>query len=384
MQKLNKQIIKLVTKYPFLTDPIVLFNPSRIPSQKEILSWELNLVYPEIDKNIKIIDEIKKDFFKITDLLIKVKFDSLYLEVEVSERLKDFHKIIRIIEIFYDKKEYEKYNLINEYFWIDFELLEEIFERREVLENHFSIKEGILKRKEISKLEQTLVGADEIKFYFDEALKFLDLENNWKVLTWDVISIVHTNFNKKGGEIMIPKNIEIDAKRLLGLIAHEIDGHCVQFTNCDCLAGGTIRYSKSESLVEWYAIYIEYQFESKVFWNNLKVLSLIDRNYIRFDTINTRWSVVKYLSCLKWNWIRFFRWFSDIAHYKNLKDFVYIQWLYKIIKFGKKYSNTLSLLKSWAINKSYIKKFWIKEWRKEKINIKKTSAYYVLEKYFSK
>jgi len=38
MQKLNKQIIKLVTKYPFLTDPIVLFNPSRIPSQKEILS----------------------------------------------------------------------------------------------------------------------------------------------------------------------------------------------------------------------------------------------------------------------------------------------------------------------------------------------------------
>ncbi len=381
MNKLNDKIIKLVTKYPFLTDPIVLFNPSKIPSKKEILSWKLNLKYPQIDKVLWNIKTLKQDFFKIIDLLIATEFDNIYLKVEFSERLKDFYKIIKVIEIFYDAEEYEKYNLINEYFWIDFELLEEIFNRREILEKHFSNKQWLLKNKEIQTLEQTFINADKIKFYFDEALEFLGLNSNWEILAWDVISVVHTNFNDGWGEIIIPKNIEISVKRLLELIAHEIDGHCVQFTNCDCLSWWTIRYSKSESLVEWYAMYIQYLFESKIYGTNLRIFSLIDKNLIRFDAVNNG-SVKRYLSSLEWTWIRFFRWFSNINHYKNLKDFVYIQWLYRVIRFSKKYSNTFSLLKSWAINDSYIKKFWIRQWRKEIINIKNTSAYYILKKYF--
>jgi hypothetical protein len=36
------------------------------------------------------------------------------------------------------------------------------------------------------------------------------------------------------------------------------------------------------------------------------------------------------------------------------------------------------LIRNWAINGSYIKKHWKKEWRKEKIKVKETSAFLIL------
>jgi len=38
MDKLKTKTIKLITKYPFLTDPIFLFNPANIPEDNKMLS----------------------------------------------------------------------------------------------------------------------------------------------------------------------------------------------------------------------------------------------------------------------------------------------------------------------------------------------------------
>jgi len=384
MQKLNNQIIKLVTKYPFLTDPIVLFNPSEKPSKKDILSGKLKLKYPEIDKNLKKLEKIKKDFFKVNSLFIKSQFRTKYFEVEVQERLKDFYKVIKIIELFYEKEEFEKYNLINEYYWIDFELLEEIFENEQILKEWFINKTPLISAKEIKKLEKKELNAKEVKYYFKKALVKNDLDENWNVTIGDVISVVHTNFNKNWWDIIIPKKYTTTAKKMLELIAHEIDWHCIQFTNCDCLSSGTVRYSQSESLVEWFAIYTEYHFADIVYWEKSKLINLINKNRERFLILNKEQSIDNIFETIKWNKFRFFRWFRNIKKYMNLKDFVYIQWLYKIIIFSKIYANTFSLLRNWAINDSFINKYWIKWGRKEKLNIKKTSAYYILTKYLLK
>jgi len=37
MKTIDKEIIGFIEKYPFFTDPIVLFNPEKIPTKEEIL-----------------------------------------------------------------------------------------------------------------------------------------------------------------------------------------------------------------------------------------------------------------------------------------------------------------------------------------------------------
>jgi hypothetical protein len=37
MKTIDKEIIGFIEKYPFFTDPIVLFNPKKIPTKEEIL-----------------------------------------------------------------------------------------------------------------------------------------------------------------------------------------------------------------------------------------------------------------------------------------------------------------------------------------------------------
>lgn len=383
MLQIDKEIINFITKYPFVTDPIVLFNPEKIPSKKEIIKWKLDLKYPEIDKNLKNINKVKEDFFELVSIIENHKFKNRYNEIEYKERIKDFYKIIRIIEIFYEKEEYEKFNLINEYFWIDFELLDEIFCNENKLKEAFKNEKWLISKEKKKSFENTIVDCYEIKKYFDIALKYLDLDKSWRVKIWEVISIVHTNFNQKWWEILIPKNYKTNIKHLIELIAHEIDWHCVQFSNCKWLFSWSIRFSKSESLVEWYAMFLEFFLESFLFWES-SIQDMINRNYLRYRSYEDSDYLSKYLDYVKEWSFRFFRWFNSIYKYKNLKDFVYIQWLYNIIKYNKKYSNFYDLIRSWAINDSYIKKYWISEWRKKSFNIKNTSAYNIYTKYFSK
>lgn len=382
MDKLDKEIIKLVTKYPFLTDPIVLFNPSKIPSKENILKWTLNLQYPEIDKSQIDLNKIKNNYYKVIDILNETIFETIYSKIEYSHRLKDFYKVIRIIEIFYDKNEYEKYNLVNEYFWIDFELLEEIFSNKELFINEFNYKKPLLSERKILKLENKEINSSEIKFYFIESLKFLWLEKNWKVVIWDAVSIVHSNFNEKWGDIIIPREKTVNIKVLLWLIAHEIDWHCIQFTNCNYLSSWTIRYSRSESLAEWFAMYNQYFFLKRIFWEKIWLSHFYNKSSHKFDFIENKISFESFIKSYKWNIIRNFRWFSNIYKYRNLKDFVYIQGLYRTIKYRKKYNNFFEMMKSWAVNDSYIKKYWDERWRKEKLKISEMSAYFVLKKYF--
>lgn len=377
IKNINKQIFRFITKYPFVTDPIVLFNPEEIPKSDKILNLELDLNYKLIEENIKIIDSIKNELYDIVKLIHKERFNNLYLKIEYLERIKDFYKVIRIIEIFHEKEEYEKYNLINEYFWIDFELLEEIFLNKEILEKEFRCKKKFLKDSTLSKLEATFIDSKWIKNYFEKALEFLWLENIWKVKIWDVISIVHTNFNEIWWDLVIPKDYNINIKRLLILISHEIDWHCTQFSNCDSLSSWWIRYSKSESLVEWFAMYNEYLFQSKMFWENW-INNLVNNNKERFKLSEWEISISEFYKSYNWNLFRNFRWFKNIDKYFNLKDFVYLQWIYKVIKYSKTYNNFLEIIRNWAINDSYIKKYWQKEWRKEKIKIKETSAFFIL------
>lgn len=384
MKKLDHEIQWFITKYPFVTDPIVLFNPKSSPTKKDFLNWELNLDYSDIRNCKKNIDFIKKDFYKIINILQTTKFETIYLKIEYSERMKDFYKVLRIIEIFDNDEEYEKYNLINEYFWIDFKLLDKIFLDKDTLTNEFSTKKAYLSKEKIEELNDTFIKADEIKLYFDEALMFLWLNTNWKVVVWDVVSIVHTNFNRLWWEIIIPKKTKVSIRRLLALIAHEIDGHCIQFTNCTTLSSWWIRYSKSESLAEWFAIYNEYYFINRIFWDNKPVMSLIKRNKHRFDLIENKTMFDTFVNEYVWSLLRSFRWFSNISKYKNLKDFVYIQGLYNVIVYRKKYNNFFELIKWWAVNNSYINKYWIQWGRKEVIKVKNTSAYYILNKYFNK
>ena len=66
----------------------------------------------------------------------------------------------------------------------------------------------------------------------------------------------------------------------------------------------------------------------------------------------------------KYNWklIRCFRWFKNIKKYQNLKDFVYIQWLYQTIYLKNKYQNFFDLVNKWTINSNNIEKFSSKIW----------------------
>ena len=365
-----------------LTDPIFLFNPEKFPNREELISWKLDLRYPEIDKLREKLVEIKKDFYSLLKEVEKYNFGTNYIKIQYLERFKDFYKVIRIIECFYDEEEYEKYNLINEYFWINFELLDRVFEDKEFFTNELDKFKWILTEKQKKYFENTYIKADKIKYYFEEALKYLKLENKWKVEIWDAISIWHRDFNEWWWKILIPKEKEITLKRLFSLIAHEIDGHSVQFSSCEWLFSWSIRFSKSESLVEWFALYLEYMIESYLFWKTTFLYRTYILNYTRFSLLKRTLSIEEFLNKYKSFEFRNFRWFKDIERYLNLKDFVYIQGLYEVIKYQNIYSNFWDMIKCWAVNENHIKKYWVICWRKNRIKIKESSAYFILKNYF--
>jgi len=76
----------------------------------------LDLKYPEIDKNLKILDVIKEEYNDILKLHKNTFLKDDNIKSEYKYRLKDFNIIINIIENFYNKDEADKFNLINKYF----------------------------------------------------------------------------------------------------------------------------------------------------------------------------------------------------------------------------------------------------------------------------
>jgi hypothetical protein len=209
-------------------------------------------------------------------------------------------------------------------------------------------------------------------------LKYLNLENNWKVKIWDTTSIVHTNFNENWWTIIIPKTRKVSLKKLIELIIHEIDWHCVQFSNAKWLFSGSIRFSNSESLLEWYAMFLEYSLSSKYFWEN-KIIQLINKKQLHYDFITWKISLNKLINQYEWNIYRLFRGFKNIKKYWNYKDLVYLEWIHDIINKIEKYWNFLDLIKIGTINKKYIKKYW-NYTEKKKLTLKTTSAIYILNK----
>lgn len=382
MQELNKYIIALIEKYPFLSDPIVLFSASKIPTKEEILLQKKVIKYPLIKKARKNLKQIKKDFFLVEKEVKNHHFKDFYLRKAYFDRLRDFYKIIRLLECFYEKEEYEKSMLLEEYFWIDIGFLAELFQNKDVILSHFDTKKSILDENIKKKLSTEMLDAKEIQFYFKEALKHLGLERIWKVELWDVVSIVHTNFRGRGWTILIPSHRSMTKKRLLALIAHEIDGHSVQFSGWKWIFSWAIRFSKSESLVEWYALYLEYLFLSKVFWEEDDLKTALERSEKKFRLLNNSLDFDNLITNYIGNHFRIIRGFKDYKNYQNTKDFVYIQWLYKVIKYKEKYTNLFSLLKEWAVNDTYIKQK-AKKWnKKEKIELESLGAYYILDTYF--
>lgn len=381
MIKIDIQIINLIEKYPFFTDPIVLFKTNSNINNKRFLSDKLDLNYPEI--NNKKIEEIKKDLDIINDLLANIIFKDKEEKNNYSNKINDFYKILRIIKIFNNTDEKEKYNLINEIFWINSDKIWKTLKNKEYLINYFNTSKSILKKDKITYFKEKELNSKEIQKYFMEALKFLKLEKNWKVKIGDSTSIIHTNFNELWWEIIIPENRKINIKKLLELIIHEIDWHCLQFSNAEWLYSGSIRFSNSEILLEWYAMFLEYHLTAKYFWEN-RIIELINKKQLHFDYMNNKISQNYLINNYKWNIFRLFRWFKNIKKYTNLKDMAYLLWIEQTIKNIEKYWNYLDLIKKWVVNQEYIETYWIKSEKKEKFNLEKTSAIYILNKYFIK
>ena len=379
MINLDKEIINFIEKYPFFTDPIVLFKTNNQVSKDIFLNTQLEIEYPEIKKISKNINIIEAELENIKSIL-KKNSDLIYKK-EYNKRLNDFSKIIQIINIFYNKDEEKKFKLINEIFWVDLWKIWEILNSKEKLLKYFKTENKILGNKKIKLLKNSKLNSEEIKKYFIKSLEYLNLEKNWKVKIGNSTSIIHTNFNKLGWEIIIPEDKKVNVKKLLELIIHEIDWHCVQFSNSKWLFSGSIRFPNSEVLLEWYAMLLEYSLTSKYFWEN-RVVELINKKELHYNYLNNKISLEKLLENYTGNIFRLFRWFKNIKKYSNLKDMVYLQWIYQVIQNVEKYSNFLDLIKSWVINQEYITNNWITSKEKIKFNLEKTSAIFILNKYF--
>jgi len=378
MKNIDKEIISLIEKYPFLTDPITLFKTDSNLEKIDYKSWFLDINYPEINKYKKQTKTINLKLNNILDKIKKTNFKDKFIKKEYIKRIKDFKKITKLIKIFNKKNEKQKQILLNSYFHINLKKIWKILKNKNKLINYFQTKEIILKNKEKSYLNKTIINSKQIKKYFEEALKYLNLDKNWEVKIGDTTSIVHTNFNKNWWKIIIPQSRKISLKKLIELIIHEIDWHCVQFSNANWLFSWSIRFSNSEALLEWYAIFLEYSLSSKYFWEN-KIKQLINKKQLHYKFITWKISLNKLIDNYKWNLYRLFRWFKNIKKYWNYKDLVYLEWISNIIKKIEKYWNFLNLIKIGTINKKYIKKHWTQT-IKNNFKLETTSAIHILNK----
>lgn len=394
LRQLDKALSWFIKEFSFISDPIFLFNPRDVPEKLDFSSWILELEYPLIDEILKNISNMKNGYETLISIFYKINFTNDFLKDQYKKRVEEIWLIIEIIECFYDKDETKKFDLITKYFWVDLDLCKnEILKNKQIISNEFDslLSNSYLFDDVYHKIKDRLeeeINADQIKYYFEEALKFLKIEKYWEVEISDkVLSVVHWDFTENWGKIYIPKNRKIKLSYLFPLIIHEIDWHSKQFTNFwdIWLYKANIRFSKSEEILEWLAKYLEYSFDSLILKSNLYSVKIDD---FQKKVLFLEWKISfeKFLVLYSMNLLRVFRWFSNIKNYFNTKDLIYIQWLYKIIKYKNIYWNDLfSKVYDWVINEDYIlqnckiidRQFDIVEF------IKNSSAFYVLNKFIS-
>lgn len=389
---IDLSMLKLIDKYSFLSDPIFLFNPSKFPEEKDFYAQKLELDYSLIEKVFKDIKNLKKWYLEIQEIFEKTKFWDDFLKNEYKKRIGKIWEVIKIIEVFYNEDEQEKFDLITDYFWVDLD-----FCKKEILPNINIVKiefDKIMKNKiffektynKTKKFLNKTFEAKEIKYYFEEALKFLDLSQFWKVeITDKVNSIVHWEFDQIWWKIFIPKDRILGFERLFTLLIHEIDWHTVQFTNKrkNHIYWPNIRFSDSEEFVEWYAIFFELVFENLVF-NAQSYQNYWDEFILKMSFLNKEINLKEFLDKYELDKFRVFRWFKSIDKFINTKDLIYVQGLYKIIKYKNIYfKNLIKCLNKWTINESCLLKIW-KKWEDDFdiVNyVKESSAYYVLKNF---
>lgn len=369
LKNLDLKISAFFEKYYFFSDPIFLFNPKKLPREEDYYKQRLNLKYPLIDQALENIEEIKKWYKDIKETYNKVNFSNDFFKKEYKKRINKIGKIISLIEVFYKEDEQEKFDLITNYFWVDLDFcINEILENYEIIDKEFKkIEKNAYLFDDLyikyKNFKDKKFDAKDIKFYFEKALKYLKIKKYWKVvITYEVSSIVHWEFNQNWWKIFIPKNKVVNFERLIALIIHEIDAHCRQFTNKNkyWLYSWDIRFANSEEFVEWFAIYLETIFYILFFRNNI-----YKNRYINFklnlDFVEGKIDYKKYIDNYSKYKFRSFRWFRNIKKFINTKDLVYTQWLYKTIKYKNLYwENFLKHILDWTINENCFLKFWKK------------------------
>ncbi len=390
LKNLDLKISVFFEKYYFFSDLIFLFNPKKLPREEDYYKQRLNLKYPLIDQALENIEEIKKWYKDIKETYNKVNFSNDFFKKEYKKRINKIGKIISLIEVFYKEDEQEKFDLITNYFWVDLDFcINEILENYEIIDKEFKkIEKNAYLFDDLyikyKNFKDKKFDAKDIKFYFEKALKYLKIKKYWKVvITYEVSSIVHWEFNQNWWKIFIPKNKVVNFERLIALIIHEIDAHCRQFTNKNkyWLYSWDIRFANSEEFVEWFAIYLETIFYILFFRNNI-----YKNRYINFklnlDFVEGKIDYKKYIDNYSKYKFRSFRWFRNIKKFINTKDLVYTQWLYKTIKYKNLYwENFLKHILDWTINENCFLKFWKKTNKNLDILkfIKNSSACYTLK-----
>lgn len=98
--------------------------------------------------------------------------------------------------------------------------------------------------------------ADAIKHYFERVLRHYNLA--YEVIVSPAVEAidVRDKFSLGASKIIIPSGKKISRKRLIALIAHEIEGHCLQASNAYALftlGGGMLKYDE-EVLYEGFAM----------------------------------------------------------------------------------------------------------------------------------
>ena len=381
-----------ISKYSFFSDPIFLFNTDDEVDVEKILSWNLDVNYPLVDKIKNNLDILNKDFYNIEKTFLTLDINDDFLKNQYYLRLENIKNTIKLIDIFYDKDEYLKFDLINKIFWVDLNFCKnEVFLNKQVFDDEFQyylnksdFYDELYKKSE--KLLDKIYNANEIKKYFEEALNFLWIWDKREVLVdKNVAAIVHWDFTKDGWKIFIPYWREVNFTYLISLIIHEIDWHSRQFTNNSkiWILCPNIRTPNSEWILEWLAIYLENAINALVFKT-----TKIDRTFWDFHNkilfLKKEISLEELVNRYRWNNIfRVFRWFKNTNEYINTKDLVYLEWLYKLIKYKQKYWKWLfDTIYSWVINEQYIErnckisneKYYLENY------IKNTSAFYILTK----
>lgn len=388
-------IKKFFLENSYLSDHIFLFYIDKKTTDVDYKKWFLYLDYPNVNFLKWKENELKKDYNKLLLLFDDVEFESDFLKVQYQKKLGEIWNILELINCFYDKNEEKKFHLVTKSFWVDLDFCrEEVLKNQDLIINYFSDLLIESKKYDVifSKIQEFVwytFNSTQIKFYFEEALKYLKISDFWDVeITNNVWSIVHWGFTNNKGVIYIPSDANVSFERLFNLIIHEIDWHAKQFSNfsSELLFSSLVRFSNSEEYIEWLAMYLENSFNTLIF-RNLKVKKYIDKFSQVLWLLDWKIDYYDFLEQYEFNKFRVFRGFSDIKNYINTKDLIYTQGLYKILKkqkdFGKKLFDVIYL---WCVNDDYLLENLDKSENKFDIFslIENSSAFFVMNKFFLK